>query len=121
MVLPMAAHEGAWSAPLTSIDCEGFALGHKYADGGEGGGGGAKEYDGAAWREPRAEMTAVAEAWQRWRACKLQVARAAEEVGTAIKAYKEAEERCEAALTDVELDVAEDILDEAQEPRRTGQ
>ena len=23
MVLPMAAHEGAWSAPLTGIDCEG--------------------------------------------------------------------------------------------------
>ena len=35
-----------------------------------------EEFEGAAWREPRAEMTAIAEAWQRWRERELKVVRA---------------------------------------------
>jgi hypothetical protein len=59
-------------------------------------------------------MTAVAEEWQRWRTCELEVVRTAKEVVIAVRACKEAEECCEAALTDVEIDAAEDDLDKAE-------
>ena len=111
MVLPMAAHEGAWSAPLTGIDCEGFAFGHMLE---EEEGGGEEEVGGDTLRRIRAETTAVAEEWQRWRACELEVVRAAKEVVIAARVCKEAEERCEVALTDVEIDAAEDDLDKAE-------
>ena len=110
MVLPMAAHEGARSAPLTGIDCEGSGSRLMLEEEKEEG-----EELGEAVERCRVAMTAVAEAWRQWRACELQVVRAAEEVGATVEAYREAEERCGAALTDAELDVAEDILDEAEE------
>ena len=77
-------------------------------------GGREEEVGGVTLRRLRAEMTAVAEEWQRWRACELEVVRAAKDVGIAVSVYREAEGRCEAAMTDVEIDAAEDVLDEAE-------
>ena len=77
-------------------------------------GGGEEEVGGDTLRRRRAEMTAVAEEWQRWRTCELEVVRTAKEVVIAVRACKEAEECCEAALTDVEIDAAARLPEFAQ-------
>ena len=50
-------------------------------------GGREEEVGGVTLRRLRAEMTAVAEEWQRWRACELEVVRAAKDVGIAVSVY----------------------------------
>ena len=88
MVLPMAAHEGAWSAPLTGIDSEG--LGSRLMleeEEGEG-----EEMGGTAGRR-RVEMAAVARAWRAVKAQEEMASQAWDKAATAEEGLEEAELR----------------------------
>ena len=97
MMLPLRQHSEGLGSPLTRISARAQALGHMLKEEGRGEEEEEEKIGGVVSRRLRAEMTAVAEEWQRWQAQETEVRRAAEEALRASDAWRAAEERCEAA------------------------